>query len=61
MDNLEWAQGYTVKFGLQYVNLTTQERMFKASFFEYVDAFKTYGGVVLGANTTSNATTTMVG
>jgi beta-glucosidase/6-phospho-beta-glucosidase/beta-galactosidase len=42
VDNLEWAQGYTVKFGLQYVNLTTQERYFKASFFEYVRAFDVY-------------------
>ena len=42
VDNLEWAQGYTVKFGMQYVNLTTQERYFKASFFNYVDMFKTY-------------------
>jgi len=41
-DNLEWAQGYTVKFGMQYVNFTTQERYFKSSFFEYVNAFKMY-------------------
>lgn len=41
-DNLEWAQGYTVKFGMQYVNLTTQERYYKASFFEYVNTFKVY-------------------
>ncbi|KAH8821859.1 glycoside hydrolase family 1 protein [Xylogone sp. PMI_703] len=42
MDNLEWSDGYTVKFGMQYVNLTTYERSFKASFFEYVNAFKLY-------------------
>ncbi|KAF2757195.1 glycoside hydrolase [Pseudovirgaria hyperparasitica] len=42
VDNLEWNQGYSVKFGVQYVNLTTQERYFKASFFEYINAFKTY-------------------
>jgi len=42
VDNLEWAQGYTVKFGMQYVNLTTQERSFKASYFEYVRAFQVY-------------------
>jgi hypothetical protein len=34
--------GFIVKFGLQYVNLTTQERSYKASFFEYVNAFKLY-------------------
>jgi beta-glucosidase/6-phospho-beta-glucosidase/beta-galactosidase len=42
MDNLEWSAGYTIKFGMQYVNMTTYERHYKASFFEYVDAFKQY-------------------
>ncbi|RAH46907.1 glycoside hydrolase family 1 protein [Aspergillus brunneoviolaceus CBS 621.78] len=41
-DNLEWTAGFTVKFGLQYVNLTTQERFYKASFFELASLFKTY-------------------
>ncbi|PSN75038.1 glycoside hydrolase [Corynespora cassiicola Philippines] len=41
-DNLEWSQGYGVKFGIQYVNLTTQERYFKASAFEYVNMFNIY-------------------
>jgi beta-glucosidase/6-phospho-beta-glucosidase/beta-galactosidase len=62
-DNLEWSQGYSVKFGIQvccslssverwrgkntanfaqYVNLTTQERYFKASAFEYVNMFNVY-------------------
>lgn len=27
----------------RYVNLTTQERAYKASFFEYVNAFEVYG------------------
>ncbi|KAL9049952.1 MAG: hypothetical protein Q9162_006924 [Coniocarpon cinnabarinum] len=42
VDNLEWMQGYTVKFGMQYVNLTTQERSYKASFFHYIDSIKAY-------------------
>jgi hypothetical protein len=68
-DNLEWSQGFSVKFGIQvccslslrivlweglklsmektansaqYVNLTTQERYFKASAFEYVNMFNVY-------------------
>ena len=45
VDNLEWAQGYQVKFGIQYVNFTTQERSFKSSIFTFVDAFDTYGSV----------------
>ena len=42
VDNLEWQQGFSVKFGMQYVNLTTQERYYKRSFFEFVDVFKQY-------------------
>ncbi|ESZ93546.1 glycoside hydrolase family 1 protein [Sclerotinia borealis F-4128] len=42
MDNLEWREGYHVKFGMQYVNFTTGERFYKASFFEYVNAFVVY-------------------
>ncbi|KAK1142205.1 hypothetical protein N8T08_008131 [Aspergillus melleus] len=34
LDNLEWASGYEVTLGIQYVNFTTQERAYKASFFE---------------------------
>lgn len=41
-DNLEWTAGFGVKFGLQYVNLTTQERAYKASFFELKDVIETY-------------------
>jgi len=43
LDNLEWSSGYQDKFGVQYVNFTTQERAYKASFFEYVNAFIVYG------------------
>lgn len=55
VDNLEWAQGYEPKFGMQYVNFTTQERYYKASFFEYVNVFKVYldqGGGSGGGNAT---------
>jgi beta-glucosidase/6-phospho-beta-glucosidase/beta-galactosidase len=43
MDNLEWAVGYQDRFGIQYVNFTSQERGYKASFFEFINAFKVYG------------------
>ena len=42
VDNLEWADGYNAKFGMQYVNFTTQERYYKSSFFTYVNAFAMY-------------------
>merc|ERR1719359_1691835 len=32
MDNFEWAEGYTTRFGLTYVNYKTQERSPKLSF-----------------------------
>ncbi|OJI82657.1 hypothetical protein ASPTUDRAFT_43938 [Aspergillus tubingensis CBS 134.48] len=41
-DNFDWRAGYTVRFGIQYVNLTTQERFYKASFFELAHLFRTY-------------------
>jgi len=44
VDNLEWTSGFETKFGMQYVNFSSPglERSYKASFFEYVNAFKLY-------------------
>lgn len=36
------AEGYSTKFGMQYVNFTTQERFYKASFFHYVQGIQDY-------------------
>lgn len=35
LDNFEWANGYSQRFGLVYVNYETQERIKKNSFYRY--------------------------
>ncbi|CDK28358.1 unnamed protein product [Kuraishia capsulata CBS 1993] len=42
MDNLEWNSGLEVKFGLQYVNYTTQERYYKQSLHYLTQFFDHY-------------------
>jgi len=50
-DNFEWFSGSHVKFGLQYVDLSSPilERTPKASMFQFLDWFKLHGGVSLQA------------
>lgn len=40
----QWAQGFSVTFGMQYCNFSDPAlpRYYKASFFEYVNAFEVY-------------------
>ena len=44
LDNFEWDQGYSVRFGLTYVDYPTQTRIPKASFDWYRALIKTAGG-----------------
>jgi beta-glucosidase len=37
MDNFEWAEGYLKRFGIVYVDYTTQERTLKSSAYAYRD------------------------
>ena len=37
MDNFEWAEGYLKRFGIVYVDYTTQQRTLKASAYAYRD------------------------
>lgn len=43
MDNFEWAYGYTERFGMIYVDYTTQERIVKDSFYWYKDVMEQNG------------------
>jgi beta-glucosidase len=40
MDNFEWAHGYSKRFGIYWVDYTTQERIAKQSAFRYRDIVK---------------------
>ena len=50
-DNFEWFSGSRVKFGLQYLNQTSMERIPKASMFQFLDWFKTHDGSAPSNNT----------
>lgn len=47
-DNFEWFSGSQVKFGLQYLNQTSMERIPKASMFQFLDWFDLHGGARIG-------------
>ena len=44
MDNFEWDKGYTERFGIVYVDFTTQERIAKDSAYWYREVIETNGG-----------------
>ena len=48
LDNLEWAHGYSKRFGLVHVNFQTQERTPKSSAHFYGAVIRSNGGVLFG-------------
>lgn len=48
MDNFEWGEGYTKRFGLVYVDYPTQQRIIKKSGYWYRDVIKENGFQVNG-------------
>ncbi|RDW95084.1 hypothetical protein BP5796_00847 [Coleophoma crateriformis] len=60
-DNFEWFSGSSVKFGLQYLNQTSLERIPKASMFQFVDWFKLHGGASLGNSSAGGNATAIPG
>ena len=46
LDNLEWAHGFSKRFGLIHVDFATQERTFKASARMYAQIIASNGGVL---------------
>ena len=42
MDNFEWAEGYSKRFGIVYVDYATQERTVKDSGLWYADGIRAF-------------------
>ena len=49
LDNFEWAEGYSKRFGLVFVDYPTLERIPKDSFYWYRDLIARTRGVTLAA------------
>lgn len=48
VDNFEWGSGIKTRFGLQYLDYDTLERVPKASWFQTIDWFRRHGGRFVG-------------
>jgi len=55
-DNFEWGSGTRTRFGVQYLDYTSLERIPKASAFQMLNWFKSHGGEFIGSGA-GNSTT----
>lgn len=55
LDNFEWGSGYSLRFGLAYVDYPTQRRIPKASFRWYAQLIKDYRGSSPSKSATSSS------
>jgi len=46
LDNYEWSEGYSKRFGIHHVDYETMERTPKASAHFYADVIRTHGGAL---------------
>ncbi|MFO1421060.1 MAG: family 1 glycosylhydrolase [Candidatus Competibacteraceae bacterium] len=49
LDNLEWAHGYSQRFGLIHVDFATQQRTFKASARFYAEVIRSNGAALFAS------------
>lgn len=54
LDNFEWEKGYNERFGLVYVDFTTQKRIAKDSAYWYQKVMETNGGILTMNNENAN-------
>jgi beta-glucosidase len=53
LDNFEWAQGFSKRFGIVHVDFASQKRTLKRSALYYRDVVRSNGGALWGAVSTS--------
>jgi beta-glucosidase len=46
MDNFEWARGFSVRFGIVYIDFQTQQRIIKDSGYWYKNVIETNGAII---------------
>ena len=61
LDNFEWAEGYSQRFGLVHVDFETQQRTLKDSAYWYRDVIRSRGSTLFGQAATPLAESVKIG